>query len=87
MDVLKNHKCYEITVEDPSYEFESMRDAYDIKLLLKNGFFSIFKEQLEDFSRDVISSDNYEEFKLTTGEIKKVQQKLKLTKSRVRIKL
>ena len=83
MDVLKNTKCYELTVEDPSYEFESMRDAYDIKLLLSNGFFSVFKKQLEDFAEDAITSENYDKFKLTSSETKKIQEKLKLTKSRV----
>ena len=83
MDVLKNTKCYELTVEDPSYEFESMRDSYDIKLLINNGFFSVFRKQLEDFADDVITSENYDEFKLTSSEIKKIKQKLKLTKSRV----
>ncbi len=81
--MLQNPKCYEITVEDPSFEFESMRDAYDIRLILRNGHFGIFRERLDDFSRDKITEENYRDFVLSKSEIEEIRRRFKLTKSRV----
>lgn len=36
---LEDKKCTEITVEDPSDDFQQMKDALDIKLIWKEGFF------------------------------------------------
>lgn len=80
---MKNKQCFEIIVEDPSCEFERMRDKYDIKLIINNGFFSVFEEKLKIFTFDKITSENYEDFKLQKNEIEKIKNKLKLTKSRV----
>ena len=82
-DLLQNAKCYEITVEDPSYEFESMRDGYDIKLIMNGGFFKAFNTRLSQWSNGEITAENFKEFQLAKGEIEKIQKLLKLTKSRV----
>ena len=76
-DARKNPQCDEITVEDPSEDFQNMRDVYDIRLILKEGYFSMFKK------RDTISMDTYEKYSLRKEEVKKIRQCLKLTKSRV----
>lgn len=36
---LADKKCTEITVEDPSDDFQQMKDALDIKLIWKGGYF------------------------------------------------
>ena len=36
---LTDKKCTEITVEDPSDDFQQMKDALDIKMIWKAGFF------------------------------------------------
>jgi len=36
---LADKKCTEITVEDPSDDFQQMKDALDIKMIWKAGFF------------------------------------------------
>jgi histone acetyltransferase 1 len=41
---LADKKCTEITVEDPSDDFQQMKDALDIKLIWKAGFFKSFRE-------------------------------------------
>ena len=64
-----------------------MRDSYDIKLILNNGFFAVFKEQLDNFARDQITAENYEEFGINRVEVARIQKELKLTKSRVRCDL
>lgn len=43
---LNDKKCTEITVEDPSDDFQQMKDALDIKLIWKNGFFRSFRHIL-----------------------------------------
>mmetsp|Transcript_3192 Transcript_3192/g.3095 ORF Transcript_3192/g.3095 Transcript_3192/m.3095 type:complete len:87 (-) Transcript_3192:623-883(-) len=35
---LKDKKCIEITVEDPSVDFQQLKDALDIKFIWKNRF-------------------------------------------------
>jgi hypothetical protein len=85
MDVLGNPQCYELTVEDPSFEFETMRDIYDLKLLLKSGFFSVFEDKLPHLGEDLITRDNYGDFRLSKSEVEQIQKRLKLTKSRVRM--
>ena len=35
---LKDKRCTEITVEDPSDDFQQMKDALDIKLIWDTGF-------------------------------------------------
>ncbi len=82
-DLLLYPKCYEITVEDPSYEFESMRDGYDMKLILANGFFKAYETQLHKWTDGGITAENYDDFTLSKGEIAKIVKTLKLTKSRV----
>jgi len=82
-DLLKNKKCQEITVEDPSYEFQTMRDGYDIRLIFKFGFFSLFTKKFKKFEEDLITRKNYKEIELSKKEIEKIQSELKLTKSRV----
>jgi histone acetyltransferase 1 len=82
-DMITADECFEITVEDPSDSFQSMRDIYDVKLLLKYDFFSIFKEVLKDFQKDKITKSNYHLFKLTRSEKNKIHKQLKLTHSRV----
>lgn len=44
---LQDKKCTEITVEDPSEDFQQMKDALDIKLIWKNGFFRTFRKALK----------------------------------------
>jgi hypothetical protein len=78
---LNDENCYEITVEDPSYEFVNMRDEYDLRLIFNNGFFNAFR-YLSYFQ--VITSENYKTMKLDKDEIKEISQKLKLSKSRVK---
>jgi hypothetical protein len=41
---LADKKCTEITVEDPSVDFQQMKDALDIKMIWKNGFFETFRK-------------------------------------------
>jgi hypothetical protein len=36
---LDDQRCTEITVEDPSDDFQQMKDALDIKLIWHAGFF------------------------------------------------
>lgn len=43
---LDDKKCTEITVEDPSDDFQKMKDALDIKLIVQNGFFRSLREIL-----------------------------------------
>lgn len=61
-----------------------MRDAYDIRLILANGYFKIYHHKLQI---DIITSENYTEFKFDKIEARKIMQRLKLTKSRVILKL
>jgi len=41
---LDDKKCTEITVEDPSNDFQQMKDALDIKLIWKGGFFKSIRK-------------------------------------------
>jgi histone acetyltransferase 1 len=41
---LIDKKCTEITVEDPSDDFQQMKDSLDIKLIWKAGFFRSFRK-------------------------------------------
>ena len=41
---LADKRCTEITVEDPSDDFQLIKDALDIKLLWKNGFFQCIRD-------------------------------------------
>ena len=44
---LIDKRCTEITVEDPSKDFQQMKDALDIKLIWKNGFFESLRKVLK----------------------------------------
>lgn len=44
-----------MTVEDPSDDFQAMRDLVEIELILKNNFFKIFKTHLKDFLKSYIN--------------------------------
>jgi histone acetyltransferase 1 len=43
---LDDKRCTEITVEDPSDDFQQMKDVLDIKMIWKAGFFKSFREIL-----------------------------------------
>ena len=45
---LDDKLCIEITVEDPSDDFQQMKDALDIKLIWKRGFFRTFRKTLKN---------------------------------------
>ena len=74
---MKDKLCSEITVEDPSDDFQNMRDSFDIRLILSKGYFKAFKK------REPITKDNFCDFTLSKSEVKEICKILKLTKSRV----
>ena len=43
---LSNPNCIEMTVEDPSEDFQAMKDVIDTKLIVRNGFFTVFHKML-----------------------------------------
>lgn len=67
-------------MEDPSYEFVNMKDEYDIRQILKHGFFQILKY---NSFMGVITSENYQIMKLDKKEIPEIEKKLKLSSNRV----
>ena len=44
---LHDKMCIEITVEDPSDDFQQMKDALDIKLIWQKGFFKSLRKVLK----------------------------------------
>jgi len=78
---LNNDKCFQITVEDPSFEFECMRDKYDIKKILEGSYFYSFKKK--DLKKDVLVGENYDKYQLTKPEVERLKSECKLTKSRI----
>lgn len=58
-----------------------MRDKYDIRKILKGGYFGAFKRK--DFRRNMLVGDNYEKYQLTKPEVERLKSECKLTKSRV----
>ena len=78
--------CFEITVEDPSDEFLSMRDVFDIKMILNNGHFSCFKDLVKggaSFGKK-ITKETYHNYKLQRTEVDEIAKKLKLTRVEVK---
>lgn len=43
---LADKKCTEITVEDPSDDFQRIKDALDIKLIWNSGYFKSIRKLL-----------------------------------------
>jgi len=80
-DLHNDNSCFEITVEDPSDDFLAMRDIFDTKMILNQGFFKCFEEILG--KPDKITKSNFDKFILTEAEILQIAKKLKLTRIEV----
>jgi hypothetical protein len=82
---LRDKRCTEITVEDPSDDFQQMKDALDIKLIWQAGFFmsiralfpakkgSVSKQtpgkMMAAVRKSVVTRDNFEAIMLDQEEI------------------
>ncbi|CDW89701.1 mannose-1-phosphate guanylyltransferase [Stylonychia lemnae] len=83
---LADKKCTEITVEDPSHDFQQMKDALDIKLIWKNGFFESFRQVFKGKSSlksSIINKFNFDQLVLDQQEIANIQSLLKLKKQNI----
>lgn len=83
---LADKKCTEITVEDPSVDFQQMKDALDIKLIWKNGFFDSFRKLFKGKSSlksSSINRFNFEQLELDQQELANIQSVLKLKKQNI----
>ena len=69
--------CIEITVEDPSDDFMCMRNLYDARLLMNEGYFEEFKQH------EIITSSNIQKYKLSKEKREQIHMKLKLTHNRI----
>lgn len=69
---LADKKCTEITVEDPSDDFQQMKDALDIKLIWKNGFFESFRKVFlgkHALKSSTINKFNFDQLELDQQEL------------------
>eukprot|EP00347_Sterkiella_histriomuscorum_P014339 403361250 len=83
---LVDKKCVEITVEDPSHDFQIMKDALDIKLIWKNGFFEAFRNMFKgknSLKSSNINKFNFDQLVLDQQEISNIQSLLKLKKQNI----
>lgn len=85
---LKDKRCTEITVEDPSDDFQQMKDALDIKLIWNAGFLKslrhlILTKQGKIRKGPFINKENFDSITLDQDEILDIQDALKLKKQNI----
>ncbi len=78
--ILKDVGCIEISVEDPSPEFQSMRDLLDVKFILKRGF---MKWALQ-FKKKHPNLHDFKSIELKKSDIEEITKTLKITKNQVK---
>ena len=72
-----------MVVEDPADDFQRMKDALDIKLILKNGFFRSI-HALGLYDPDVmLDCTLFKHINLDHKEINEIRTKLKLKKENI----
>ena len=72
-----------MVVEDPADDFQRMKDALDIKLILKAGFFrTIHNAGLHDPEK-TLNCDSFKHITLDHREISEIRTKLKLKKENI----
>ena len=88
---LDDQRCTEITVEDPSDDFQQMKDALDIKLIWHAGFFRTVRKiiapskigQKRSVRQVYVNKDNFDSCVLDQDEILEIQEELKLKKQNI----
>ena len=76
-------KCKLMVVEDPADDFQRMKDALDIKMILKAGFFrSVHDSGLQNPST-MIDLEMFKLIGIDHKEISEIRSKLKLKKENV----
>ncbi|TNV83269.1 hypothetical protein FGO68_gene11080 [Halteria grandinella] len=91
---LNDKRCTEITVEDPSDDFQQMKDALDIKLIWGAGYFKTVRKLISQTKKRVaggkksapgaiINKDNFDLLVLDNDEIQDIQDDLKLKKQNI----
>lgn len=80
-EAYKDEKCFEITVEDASIEFQFVRDCKDFDLLKKEEIFSWTKKIKEKFTKQI-----FEESKnsINRKTVSQLQKKYKLTRNQIK---
>ena len=80
---LRVQKCLSMIVEDPADDFQRMKDALDIKMILRSGFFRTIRGLgLSDPSK-YLKPDSFKMCGLDHKEIGEIRNKLKLKKENV----
>jgi len=78
--IIKDSECFELSVEDASMDFQHLRDLSDIRWCLSKGNFSWALK----FCRTKPTFEEYKNIKITSQEIKNIQNELKLTKNQIK---
>lgn len=86
---LSDKRCTEITVEEPSDDFQQLKDALDIKLIWEAGFFKSIRKMIklrqkgQKPTKVLVNKDNFDLLALDQEEILEIQQALKLKKQNI----
>ena len=76
-------KCLVMIVEDPADDFQRMKDALDIKMILKAGYFRSLRGLGLSNPRKYLHQDSFKLCGLDHREINEIRAKLKLKKENV----
>ena len=72
-----------MVVEDPADDFQRMKDALDIKLILKAGFFRSIRNVGLHNPEQMLNCESFKHINLDHKEIGEIRTKLKLKKENI----
>ena len=72
-----------MSVEDPSVDFQQLKDVIDLNLIWQNGFFENLNKLVSKSRHSLINSKNYQQIQLEQEEVQRISYKLKLKKQNV----
>eukprot|EP00743_Colponemidia_sp_Colp-15_P006247 GILK01006721.1.p1 GENE.GILK01006721.1~~GILK01006721.1.p1 ORF type:complete len:430 (+),score=75.76 GILK01006721.1:34-1290(+) len=76
--------CIEVTVEQPSESFKTLRDLTDIEYMIESGYFDWCKGADGKFAKRPLTQAQLQAIKLSPDTIKDINSKLKLIKPQIR---